>query len=334
MKCEKKIFLVPDEIEHIRVDKWLSDMLDSLSRSQIKKLILDNKVLLNLAPCSVKHILTGGEEITVLISYDLDKLVAVEMDLDIVHEDADIIVINKPVGIVVHPGAGTKDTATLVQGVLAHCEKLSSVESDPMRPGVVHRLDKDTSGLIVFAKNDYAHKKLKDQFADKSISREYYALLDGCLEQEQKIVEGYIARDQGYRTKFWGVSVDDYQKNHQDDKRAFRYAKSFFTCEKTYADRFTLARVSLFSGRTHQIRVHAAQILLPVVGDSLYNHKRMLPQVFAEPVHKAMDNLKRQMLHAHRLEFVHPTSKESVAFTCSLPQDFSHLLELLEDYCN
>jgi 23S rRNA pseudouridine1911/1915/1917 synthase len=330
---EKHFIQVPSNLPSVRIDLWLSANVNGLSRSQIKKMILVKQVLVDSKPCSVNFLLSGGEKIEIKIVPALDKLTPCKMDLDIVYEDSDIVVINKPAGVVVHPGAGTDATPTLVQGVLYHCKTLSD-GSDAFRPGVVHRLDKDTSGLIVFAKNNSSHKNIVAQFADKKISREYYAILDSFMEQEEIVVEGYIARDPKNRTKFLGTSIDDYAKKSQNDTRVFRYSKSLFIREKTYENRLSLVRVKIFSGRTHQIRVHAAQIVKPVLGDPLYNRKKMLPNVFSKLVVNCVGSLNRQMLHAHKLEFSHPRTGENLCFNAPLAKDFSHVLDLLSSYCD
>ncbi len=299
-------FIVGKEYEGERLDVYLQQMDGENTRSHIKKQIEDGKVTVNGKIVKAGYKLSIGDKIECEIA-PLQPLetVAENIDLDIVYEDEDIAVINKPQGMVVHPSVGNY-TGTLVNALLYQMDNLSGING-VIRPGIVHRLDKDTSGLIVVAKNDMAHVNLSKQIAEKTCKREYIALLDGILKQSSGVVENYIGRDTKNRLKKAVVSPEN-----------GRYAKTFFEVEKYY-EGYSLVRFELFTGRTHQIRVHAKELRHPVVGDFLYNGN------------KCKFNLKGQLLHARKLTLVHPRTGKEMIFEAPLPDYFQRFLNSLKE---
>ncbi|MEM7679718.1 MAG: RluA family pseudouridine synthase, partial [Pseudomonadota bacterium] len=243
--------------------------------------------------------------------------------LDVVYEDEDLLVLNKPVGLVVHPGAGNQD-GTLVNALLHHCGDSLSGIGGVMRPGIVHRLDKDTSGLMVVAKHDKAHQGLSAQLEDRSLSRKYKALVLGVPTPLKGSVDQPLARYKGNRLK---MSV------HKDGK----VAKTFYRAQERFSDLFSLVECQLESGRTHQIRVHMQFLKYPIIGDPLYGPQptaleaALKKGVFSEDVRCAMRALTHQCLHAYEIKFVHPVSGEGMEFKQEPPEYFSKLLKLLSE---
>lgn len=239
-------------------------------------------------------------------------LEAVNMDLDIVFEDDDIVVVNKPAGLVVHPGEGQAYVDdTLVNGLLYHCKGQLSEINGVLRPGIVHRLDKDTSGLMVVAKSDVAHRSLSQQFEKRQVEKVYKALLIGHLKPESGTIEAPIGRDPVYRKKMAVV-----------DERRGKMAVSHYRVSE-YFERYTLVKVQLVTGRTHQIRVHFASIGFPLCGDELYGkpkENRVLRDEYG---------LERQFLHAGYLSFTHPITKKKVEFESHLPSDLQVVIDRL-----
>jgi len=230
------------------------------------------------------------------------KVEAEEMDLDVLYEDSDLIVINKPKGMVVHPGAGNPNH-TLVNGLLHHCKDLSGING-VLRPGIVHRIDKDTSGCLVVAKNDLAHQNLSEQLAQRSLKRTYIALVHGVIQHNVGTIEAPIGRDKNDRQKMTVTSLNA------------RPALTHFKVLKRY-DAYTLVECQLDTGRTHQIRVHFQYINFPIVGDPKYSIKKTL-------------ETQGQCLHAQRIEFIHPRTKDVMQFEAEMPEVFKHVLEELD----
>ena len=281
-----------------RIDKYLITELD-FSRTKIQKLIDEGKILVNNQIIKANYKLQKGDVITVLniIEEKLDNnLKAYNLDLDIIYEDEDIIIINKPKGLVVHPGAGNFDN-TLVNALIAHSKKLSSINGE-YRPGIVHRLDKDTAGLLVIAKNDKAHLHIANQLKDRSCSRKYYALVKGVIENKQIRIIAPIARSKKNRQK---MCVASGGKNAITNVRLI----------KSFAD-FSLVECKLETGRTHQIRVHMAYIKHPIINDPLYGDK-------------IIDD-SGQYLFAYHLSLNHPTTIKRMDFSIDLPSDFKEYM--------
>ena len=287
----------------LRVDVFLSER-SKLTRSAVKKLADEGHVFVNGAPAKAGVVLRGGE--TVLLEQpDPVPIEAKPEDipLEIVYEDADLAVVNKPQGMTVHAGAGNYE-GTLVNALLYRLDSLSGING-ALRPGIVHRIDKDTTGLPVVAKNDRAHTALSAQIADKTCRREYLALLEGVLKEDSGRIVTQIGR-----------SPKDRRKMAVLPEGQGRRAETEFTVAERF-ERNTLVRFSLKTGRTHQIRVHAKHIGHPVVGDPLYGYE------------KQRFELGGQLLHAWRLEFIHPASGERMEFTAPLPEQFERVLAVL-----
>lgn len=286
-----------------RIDKWLADNLSGWTRSQIKLQIENGGVQINQKTATKAGIIVKpGDQIT--LSFKQEELSAEpeNISLDIVYEDNDIAVINKPQGMVVHPAPGAYNH-TLVNALLYHFDNISEGTS-PLRPGIVHRIDKDTSGLLVVAKNNNAHTSLAAQIAEHTAFRHYIALLEGELKTEQGTITTKIARNPSDRKKM-AVTTEG--------KTAITHYK-ILQLYKGY----TLAEFVLETGRTHQIRVHSKYIGHPIVGDKTYGYEK---QKF---------NLEGQLLHAYMLELTHPTTGERMKFTSELPDYFLSILKKLK----
>ena len=295
--------VIEEVFNGIRIDKVLSELLPDFSRSRIQQLIEEENILVNDVKVKSNYKVKTGDIISGEIPEDQElEVEPEEMDLDILYEDHDLIVINKPKGMVVHPGAGnTKHT--LVNGLLAHCKDLSGING-VLRPGIVHRIDKDTSGCLVVAKNDNAHQNLSEQLSTKTMKRTYIALVHGVLPHNVGTIEAPIGRDKNDRQKMTVTSVGS------------RPAVTHFKVLKRYND-MTLVECQLETGRTHQIRVHFQYIGYPIVGDPKYSI-RNTPET------------QGQCLHAYKIEFVHPRTNELMQFSAEMPDVFKKVLEELE----
>ncbi len=325
-----------------RLDVYLTEATGKASRAKLQKLIGRQAVTVNGRPAKARDAVALGDVVELTwLDQEPTTLEPVEMALDILYEDDDLLVVNKAAGVSVHPGAGDHGP-TLVQGLLHHAGKLGQGErakADPtawVRPGIVHRLDKQTSGALVAAKTDRAHAALAKQFQDKAtLIREYVALLDGFMPQAEILIESYLFRDPGSRQRFASMTSAEYQRLAAKAGGAptgHRYAKSRFFRQTVYGERLTLARVRLYTGRTHQIRVHAKELKVPIVGDPVYHHPTRLPKSFSAELQAALTKLQRQLLHAQTLGFTHPESGEKLRFEAPLPADFSAILGLLQEF--
>ena len=281
-----------------RLDVWLAQQEQDLSRARWQSLIRSGHVLVNGAPVKAHHVLHEGEE----ISFEVPPPSPVELKpepiaLDILHEDEDLIVVNKPAGLVVHPAPGHED-GTLVNALLYHCRDLAGIGGE-LRPGIVHRLDQDTSGALVVAKNEHAMKELARQFKQREVEKEYLALVWGHPEPESNRLETLVGR-----------STHDRKKMSATPERGRPAITRYTTIEALSG--ISLLRVAIETGRTHQIRVHMAHAGHPVVGDRQYGGARQkLPGITVD----------RQMLHAHRLVLTHPSSGERAEFVAPMPED-------------
>lgn len=298
---DELMLTVEPEFTGQRVDKYIYDSLDVVtSRTQIQGWIKDGCVTVNGVPVKSNHKVSEGERITVRIPAPVEAEIEPEpMELDVVYEDGDIIVVNKTRGLVVHPAAGHY-SGTLVNGLLFHCKDLSGINGE-LRPGIVHRIDKDTSGLIMAAKNDNAHRKLADQLKEHSVTRKYIAVVHGVMQHERGTVDAPIGRDPHDR-KLYTVT----EKNS-------KHAVTHFTVLERLKD-FTVLELKLETGRTHQIRVHMKYIGFPLVGDPAYGKSRD-------------KEMKGQALHAAVLGFKHPVTEEYLEFSRPIPGDMQELLE-------
>jgi 23S rRNA pseudouridine1911/1915/1917 synthase len=299
-----------------RLDQFLAAALD-VSRARVQQLISDDKVLVNDVPARASTKLQGGERISVIGPAERPPLraIAEEIPLDIVYEDDDLAIINKPAGMMVHAGAGATDDArnrgTLVNALLHHFASLSGVGGE-MRPGIVHRLDKETSGLIVVAKNDESHRKLVDQFARREVKKKYIALTHGWSKKDSGTISASISRDRARRTRM--------TTRHSGGREAVSHYQVTRRIDSAYG-KFTLVEVKIDTGRTHQIRVHLSSIGHPVVGDTLYGAPREMHSQRVKHVTGPTLSLDRNFLHAAELELAHPRTGAKIALTSPLPQE-------------
>ncbi len=296
-KIKKLQFNSP--VPGIRLDKYLTQVLSQFSRAYLQRLIMEGRVLVNGQRTKANQKLKKGDRITTEIPPISVHPLAEPIPLTIIYEDEDILVIDKPAGLTIHPAPG-HPSHTLVNAVLAHCPDLA-MSNEPMRPGIVHRLDKDTSGLIVVAKNDFAREYLATQFKRRTVTKGYLVLVKGKLSPEQGIIEAPIGRDPHNRRK---MAIIEGGKE----------ATTQYQVQK-YLDDYTLIEVTPVTGRTHQIRIHLSAIGCPVVGDPVYGIKSA--------------HLSRQFVHACRLGFRLPSTKQHQEFTSPLPVDLEQALEHL-----
>lgn len=303
-KMKQKLLITNSDYIGLRLDKVLVLELKDRSREFIMRLIDEGEVLVNDKKAKNSYRVKENDEITINIP-EAKNLDATSQDipLDIVYEDDDIIVINKPRDLVVHPSNGHED-GTLVNALLAHCTNLSGING-VKRPGIVHRIDKDTTGLLVVAKNDYAHEFLAKQLEDHTLHREYIALVKGVIKEEDGKIIAPIGRDKYNRQK---MAVD--VKNGKPAVTHFHVLKRF--------NQYTLISCVLETGRTHQIRVHMNYIGYPIEGDPVYGPKS----------HLLFD--KGQLLHAEKLILIHPKTKKKMTFSAPLPKDFQDVIDNLE----
>ena len=290
-----------EESKNQRLDAFLASSLDGLTRSQATRLIESGEVAVNGRAVSKSYKLAGGEDVAVTLP-EPEPVEAVPQDipLDVVYEDADVIVVNKPSGMVVHPAPGHPD-GTLVNALLYHCAGTLSGIGGALRPGIVHRIDRDTSGLIIAAKNDAAHQYLSAQLADHTLARTYECIVVGKLREDRGTVDAPIARHPADRKRM-AVVADG------------REAVTHWEVIARYPG-YTHVRCRLETGRTHQIRVHMAYIGHPILGDTVYGAKKEVP------------GLTGQCLHAVGLRFLHPRTHEVVELSCPLPDEFTRMLQ-------
>ena len=290
-----------EESKNQRLDAFLASSLDGLTRSQATRLIESGEVAVNGRAVSKSYKLAGGEDIAVTLP-EPEPVEAVPQDipLDVVYEDADVIVVNKPSGMVVHPAPGHPD-GTLVNALLYHCAGTLSGVGGALRPGIVHRIDRDTSGLIIAAKNDAAHQYLSAQLADHTLARTYECIVVGKLREDRGTVDAPIARHPTDRKRMAVVAGG-------------REAVTHWEVIARYPG-YTHVRCRLETGRTHQIRVHMAYIGHPILGDTVYGAKKEVP------------GLTGQCLHAVGLRFLHPRTHEVVELFCPLPEEFTRMLQ-------
>ena len=290
-----------EESKNQRLDAFLASSLDGLTRSQATRLIESGEVAVNGRAVSKSYKLAGGEDIAVTLP-EPEPVEAVPQDipLDVVYEDTDVIVVNKPSGMVVHPAPGHPD-GTLVNALLYHCAGTLSGIGGALRPGIVHRIDRDTSGLIIAAKNDAAHQYLSAQLADHTLARTYECIVVGALREDRGTVDAPIARHPTDRKRMAVVAGG-------------REAVTHWEVIARYPG-YTHVRCRLETGRTHQIRVHMAYIGHPILGDTVYGAKKEVP------------GLTGQCLHAVGLRFLHPRTHEVVELSCPLPDEFTRMLQ-------
>lgn len=297
-------FIVTAEDAGIRIDRYLSDQCSQVSRSYLQKLLKEEAVLVNEKPVKSNYKVATLDKIQLAIPEAVElEIEAEDMPLDIIYEDKDIILINKPKGMVVHPAAGHY-SGTLVNGLMAHCKEDLSGINGVMRPGIVHRIDMDTTGALIVCKNDVAHNSIAEQLKEHSITRKYFAVVHGVLKQDEGTVNAPIGRHPVDRKK---MSINE--KNGREAVTHYRVLERY--------RQFTYVECQLETGRTHQIRVHLASIGHPLLGDSVYGPA------------KSPYRLNGQTLHAGILGIIHPRTGEYMEFTAPLPDYFEDLLRKL-----
>lgn len=301
---ERMEFIVTEDKDKMRLDAFVSSLNVHISRSFAQKLIKEGKIFVNNKNVKESYKVKAKDEVSIIIDIPKETTLKPQnIPLDIIYEDKDIIVVNKPKGMVVHPGNGNKE-GTLVNAVLAYAKDLSGIGGE-LRPGIVHRIDKDTSGLIIIAKNDEAHRNLSEQIKNHKVTKIYTALVRGNISEDDATINMPIGRDKNDRKK---MAVTN------DGKEAITHFKVL----KRYGD-YTLLKLKIDTGRTHQIRVHLAKIGHPVVGDETYSNG------------KNEFNVHGQMLHSTYLKFKQPITGEELEMRAPLPEYFQKVLEQLKE---
>jgi 23S rRNA pseudouridine1911/1915/1917 synthase len=309
LSSEPLCTIVPQTVDiNKRLDRFLNERFPTKSRTQIKRMIEAGQILVEGRATKASYRIRGNEQVQVMSQQDRHSAAYAEpIPLSITYEDTDLAVVDKPAGMVVHSGAGNP-SGTLVNALLHHFKFLSQVGGAD-RPGIVHRLDKQTSGLIVIAKNDFCHQKLAQQFESREISKQYIALVHGRLGRDSGEITSAIGRDRVHRVKMTTRAARS------------REALTHYQVLERFPN-FTLLQLRIKTGRTHQIRVHLSSIKHPVVGDTLYG----APSRIAIQKNEAVATLPRNFLHASQLEFSHPRTQERLIFTSTLPQELASLL--------
>lgn len=298
-------FQISSEQEDERIDKCIASLMDSLSRSYIQKMIREGNVAVNGRPVRQNFRVSADDEVSFFLPEAVEpQILPEDIPLDILYEDDDLLVVNKPKGMVVHPAAGHY-SHTLVNAVLFHCRGQLSGINGVLRPGIVHRIDKDTTGSVLICKNDAAHRSIARQLKEHSIVRRYRAIVCGSLKEEEGTVDAPIGRDPSDRKK---MAIN--RKNGKEAVTHYRVLQRF--------SGYTCIECRLETGRTHQIRVHMASLGHPLLGDAVYGPKKS-PFSFLEG----------QTLHAMILGFIHPVTGEYVETCAPLPEYFEHLLRIL-----
>lgn len=302
-EISRRIELIIEEDILERLDFYLSKAVNDISRTDIKKMIKDGYILVNGDIQKPKYLLKRDDKIVVNISKpEKPEILPENIELDIIYQDEDIAIIDKPQGMIVHPASGNYSN-TLVNALLYNFETLSDLAGE-IRPGIVHRLDKDTSGLMIIAKNNFSHKILSRNFKNRKVKREYLALVKGILENNDGVIDEPIGRDPKNRRRMAVV-----YKNSKPAITHYEVLERF--------DEYTLIRARLETGRTHQIRVHLSYIKHPIVGDLIYSENNKF-------------NLSKQLLHSIKIGFYHPRSGEYMEFSREIPQRFIDIIEKLK----
>lgn len=300
----RQSYVVPAEAQGVRIDKFLSEACDGLSRSYLQKLLKSELVEVDKRTVKNSYKLSAGEKIEFEVPEAAEpEIKAEDIPLDIIYEDSDIILVNKPKGMVVHPAAGHY-SQTLVNGLMYHCRDGLSGINGVLRPGIVHRIDMDTTGVLIVCKNDFAHNAIAEQLKVHSITRKYFAIVHGVIQEDEGTVDAPIGRHPVDRKK---MSIN--RKNGKEAVTHYRVLERF--------RQFTYVECQLETGRTHQIRVHMASIGHPLLGDSVYGPS------------KSPFKLQGQTLHAGVLGIVHPRTGKYMEFSAPLPEYFSELLDKL-----
>ena len=327
MTNKKYNFTVSEEQTSKRVDQFIVEELPSFSRTKIAKLVKEGALLINgqAIKDNAKKVMFGDQvelEVPEAVATDIKPQ---KIPLDIVYEDKDLLVINKPIGMVVHPGAGNPD-GTLVNALLHHCKGNLSGINGELRPGIVHRIDKDTSGLLVVAKNDIAHNALAKQFEEHSIQRTYLAFVWGMMKPIHGRIETFIGRSKYNRQKMSAEVASG--------KDAITNYKTLEIFKGNTIPDISLIKCKLETGRTHQIRVHLSHKKNPILGDQMYGSKMRKIRNIDPELQTIIENINFQALHAQSLGFIHPTSGKELFFTTELPQVLLNLKKMLKKLGN
>ena len=320
-------FLAEKDKNNLRLDKYLASKLKILTRSQIKKIIISKSVKLDKkVVSSPSQKIKSGNLIEILIKKKTSQNIkAQKINLDIVYQDEEIVVVDKPSGMVVHPGAGNKDK-TLVNGLLYLYKKNLSTLNGLSRPGIVHRIDKETSGLLVVAKTNFSHANLAKQFSEHTIKRKYLALIWGVIRPLNGKITTLISRSKKNRQL---MSVSEIS-----GKKAITNYKTLKVFSGKEIPKISLLECILETGRTHQIRVHLSHMGNGLVGDKKYGKKIRGFRKINKNFEKILSRFERQALHAKSLGFIHPTKDNELSFESNLPQDFKKILDFLEKFAN
>lgn len=321
MSDYKKVnFEIIEEYVGQRLDKVLGFCDEVSSRSQAMKLIKDGLVCLKDKKMKASKTVSLGEVYELSIPVEVDMgLLPYEYDLEIIYQDDDVIVINKPAGIVMHPSAGHANDS--IVNALIYMKVELSMGFNEKRPGIVHRLDKDTSGLVVIAKNTESHQHLADQFRERTVNRRYWAIVYGQFKEEQGAKESYLMRHPVNRKKY--VS----EKEFEDREPTGKFARTNYRILKTYKNEFSLVECKLDTGRTHQIRIHMSEDQHPIIGDQLYGTTSMLKRIESGRLRAKVARIGRLGLHAHTLGFIQPKTGKELLFTCPWPEDIKEIVE-------
>ena len=319
MKNQTGVYHIQKEHRGTRLDRFLINATQEMSRTYLQRLIRDGDVTVNdKVTQQPSYLLRDGDRVclTLPLPRPLDTIASEDVPLDILHEDGHLLVVNKPAGMIVHP-ANAVNTGTLVNALLAHCKDLSGI-GGVQRPGIVHRLDKGTSGILVVAKTDVVHRGLSVQFEHHSITRQYLAVVCGTPAELRGTIDARIARSRRDRRRMTTVETGG------------RHAVTHYEILERYL-KFTLVQLTLETGRLHQIRVHLQHIGHPVVGDTVYGGERRALNDADTPLLKhALAQLKRQALHARRLGFEHPATGERLTFSAPMPKDMQQVVDALQ----
>lgn len=299
------IFYVDNEFHNIRIDRYISSLLSDTSRTYIQKLLKDGKILVNDKTCKPNYKVQENDKIDISIPEPVEADIQPEdIPIDVIYEDNDLLIVNKSKDMVVHPAPGHY-SGTLVNAVMYHCKDNLSNINGVLRPGIVHRIDKDTTGALIICKNDFSHNFIAEQLKIHSITRKYVGIVQGILKDDNGMINAPIGRHSIHRKE---MSINS--KNGKEAITHYKVLKRF--------KKYTYVEFQLETGRTHQIRVHMASINHPLLGDDLYNHN------------KSQFKLQGQCLHAKTIGFIHPTTKEYVEFEAPIPEYMQHLLEIME----
>jgi len=322
-KAEQFKFIIDSLTQNERVDKFLSRNIKEISRSKIKLLIEGGSLKINdRTTTSCKYILKSEDSIVLAVqvnkSVQKQSFKLENLELEILHEDEDILVINKPAGLLVHPGAGRRDQNTLIDYIREHCgNSLSSIAGEA-RPGIVHRLDLETSGVMVIAKNDRAHSILATQFQNREVEKRYFAITKSVISPKFGTIKTFLKKSSADKTKVYIAS---------NGKEAI----TKYSVKEEYCDgKFSLLDIELLTGRTHQIRVQLEYKKCPIIGDKVYGRNLNFHFAGKEYLIKQIEKFPRHALHAYKLCFIHPNTGENIGFEAEMPQDMLSLIRTLK----